>query len=135
MVYSGDNLYVMGNATEGWGGKPVDCIFCKIIKDEIPAKKVYEDELVVAIEDIAPVAPMHLLIMPRKHIVSSLGLVPDDNSLVGHVFQVAARLAREKGMAEEGFRIVNNTNAGAGQSVFHIHFHLLAGRHLTWPPG
>ncbi len=112
-----------------------DCIFCKIINNEIPAKKVYEDELVVAIEDIAPVAPVHLLIMPRKHIVSSLGLVPDDNNLVGHVFQTATRLAKEKGVAEEGFRIVNNTNAGAGQSVFHIHFHLIAGRHFAWPPG
>lgn len=111
------------------------CIFCKIIRNEIPAKKVYEDELVVAIEDIAPVAPVHFLIMPRKHIVSSLGLVPEDDTLIGHIFQTAARLARENGVAEEGFRIVNNTNAGAGQSVFHIHFHLLAGRHLTWPPG
>src|SRR5512144_1050163 len=98
------------------------CIFCKIIRNEIPAKKVYEDELVVAIEDIAPVAPMHFLIMPRKHIVSSLGLTPDDDTLIGHIFQTAARLARENGVAEEGFRIVNNTNAGAGQSVFHIHF-------------
>ncbi len=111
------------------------CLFCRIIKGEIPVKKVYEDDLVTAIEDIAPAAPLHLLIIPRKHFVNALDLDPADNSLIGHVFQVAARLARENGVAEEGFRIVNNNNAGAGQSVFHIHFHLLAGRRLTWPPG
>lgn len=111
------------------------CIFCKIISGQIPARKVYEDELVVAIEDIAPVAPVHLLIIPRQHIVNSLDLRPEDNALIGHVFQVAARLAQERGVAEKGFRVVNNNNADAGQSVFHIHFHLLAGRHLAWPPG
>ncbi len=112
-----------------------DCLFCKIIRGEIPSRKVYEDDLVIAIEDIAPVSPVHLLIIPRKHLAGSLDLTVEDSALVGHVFQVAARLAREKGVAEQGFRIVNNTNAGAGQSVFHIHFHLLAGRHLAWPPG
>lgn len=111
------------------------CIFCKIISGQIPARKVYEDELVVAIEDIAPVAPVHLLIIPRQHIVNSLDLRSEDNALIGHVFQVAARLAQERGVAEKGFRVVNNNNADAGQSVFHIHFHLLAGRHLAWPPG
>ncbi len=135
MVYSGGEFCAMSEYRQREGKTVEDCIFCKIINKEIPAKKVYEDELVVAIEDIAPVAPLHLLIMPRKHIVSSLGLVPDDNNLIGHVFQTATRLAREKGVAEEGFRIVNNTNAGAGQSVFHIHFHLIAGRHFVWPPG
>jgi histidine triad (HIT) family protein len=112
-----------------------DCIFCRIIKGEIPAKKVFEDEQVVAIEDIAPVSPVHILIIPRKHFVSSLDLDPADNALIGHIFQVAARLAKERGVAENGFRIVNNTNAAAGQSVFHIHFHLLAGRQFHWPPG
>lgn len=111
------------------------CIFCKIIKGEIPAKKVYEDELIVAIEDIAPVAPTHVLLIPRKHFVNALDLDPEDNALIGHIFQVAALIARERGVAEQGFRIVNNNNAGAGQSVFHIHFHLLAGRRLNWPPG
>jgi diadenosine tetraphosphate (Ap4A) HIT family hydrolase len=111
------------------------CIFCKIIKGEIPAKNVYEDELIVAIEDIAPVAPTHVLLFPRKHFVNTLDLDPEDNALIGHIFQVAALLAREKGVAEKGFRIVINNNAGAGQSVFHIHFHLLAGRHFSWPPG
>jgi histidine triad (HIT) family protein len=111
------------------------CTFCRIIKDEIPARKVYEDELVIAIEDIAPVAPVHILIIPRKHFVNSLDLDPADHALIGHIFQVASRLARERGVAEQGFRIVNNNNATAGQSVFHIHFHLLAGRRLNWPPG
>lgn len=112
-----------------------NCLFCKIIAGEIPAKKVYEDDLIVAIEDIAPVAPLHVLLIPKKHMVNSLDLEPEDAPMVGHVFQVAARLAAEKGMAESGFRIVNNNNAGAGQSVFHLHFHLLAGRKFAWPPG
>ena len=111
------------------------CIFCKIIKGEIPAKKVFEDELIVAIEDIAPAAPTHVLLIPRKHFVNTLDLDPADNALIGHIFQVAARIAQDRGVAEKGFRIVNNNNAGAGQSVFHIHFHLLAGRHFNWPPG
>ncbi|SNB46095.1 histidine triad nucleotide-binding protein [Geobacter sp. DSM 9736] len=112
-----------------------NCIFCKIISGEIPAKKVYEDDLVIAIEDISPVAPVHLLVIPRQHIVNSLDMRQEHEGLIGRVFTVAARLAREKGVAEEGFRIVNNNNAGAGQSVFHIHFHLLGGRSLQWPPG
>lgn len=112
-----------------------NCLFCKIIAGEIPAKKVYEDDHLVAIEDIAPVAPVHVLLIPRKHSVNSLDLSPEDNSLIGHVFQVASKLARDFGVAEHGFRIVNNNNAGAGQSVFHIHFHLLAGREFNWPPG
>ncbi len=112
-----------------------NCLFCKIIAGEIPAKKVYEDDLIVAIEDIAPVAPLHLLLIPKKHMVNSQDLESEDAPMVGHVFRVAARLAAEKGMAESGFRIVNNNNAGAGQSVFHLHFHLLAGRKFAWPPG
>ncbi|MBT0654351.1 histidine triad nucleotide-binding protein [Geomobilimonas luticola] len=112
-----------------------NCLFCKISRGEIPARKVFEDEQVVVIEDIAPVAPHHLLIIPHKHVVNALDLDTGDNALIGHVFQVAARIARERGIAEQGFRIVNNNNAGAGQSVFHIHFHLLAGRNLGWPPG
>jgi diadenosine tetraphosphate (Ap4A) HIT family hydrolase len=111
------------------------CIFCKIIQGEIPATKVHEDELIVAIEDIAPAAPTHILLIPRKHFVNALDLDPADNALIGHIFQVAALIARERGVAEQGFRLVNNNNSGAGQSVFHIHFHLLAGRRLNWPPG
>lgn len=112
-----------------------NCIFCKIIEGAIPARKVYEDDEMVAIEDINPVAPTHLLLIPRKHIVNALDLAPEDDALVGRIFRRAAALARERGVDEGGFRIVNNTNADAGQSVFHIHFHLLAGRHLGWPPG
>ena len=112
-----------------------DCIFCGIINGKINAEKVYEDEHVIAIRDIAPIAPLHLLVLPKKHLVNSLGLTPEDNSLVGHIFQVAARLARENGVDESGFRIVCNNNAGAGQSVFHLHFHLLGGRRFHWPPG
>jgi diadenosine tetraphosphate (Ap4A) HIT family hydrolase len=111
------------------------CLFCKIIAGEIPAKMVHADDLVVVIEDIAPAAPQHFLILPRKHITSILDLTLEDDALVGHVHRVAARLAREKGFAESGFRVVVNTNDDGGQTVFHLHFHLLAGRRLTWPPG
>jgi diadenosine tetraphosphate (Ap4A) HIT family hydrolase len=113
----------------------VDCIFCRIIKGEIPAKKVFEDDRIIVIEDISPAAPVHLLLIPKRHFVNSLDMEPDDCEVVGHVYRTAAAIAREKGVAEHGFRIVNNNNAGAGQSVFHIHFHLLAGRDFTWPPG
>ena len=112
-----------------------DCIFCKIVREDIPARKVYEDEQVIAIEDIAPVAPTHVLIFPKKHFVNALDMEPADNPLIGHIYQVAARIARERKEAAKGFRIVNNNNAGAGQSVYHIHFHLLAGRQFNWPPG
>ncbi|HKZ17780.1 MAG TPA: histidine triad nucleotide-binding protein [Geobacteraceae bacterium] len=112
-----------------------DCIFCKIIQGKVNAAKVYEDEHIIAIRDIAPVAPLHLLLISRKHLVNSLDLEPEDSALIGHIYQVAARLARENGVADSGFRIVNNNNAGAGQSVFHLHFHLLGGRNFHWPPG
>lgn len=112
-----------------------NCLFCRMISGEIPVKKVYEDEQLIVIEDIAPVAPVHLLLIPKKHTVNTLDLSPDDTVLVGQVFQVAAKLARELGVAEHGFRVVNNNNAGAGQSVFHLHFHLLGGRSFHWPPG
>jgi len=113
----------------------MSCIFCKIASGEIPATMVYQDEQLVVIEDINPAAPLHLLLIPRKHIVNTLDLQPDDDVLVGHIYRVAAMIARERGVAESGFRIVTNNNADAGQSVFHIHFHMLAGRCLTWPPG
>ncbi|HEU0265275.1 MAG TPA: histidine triad nucleotide-binding protein [Geobacterales bacterium] len=111
------------------------CIFCKIIRGEIPAKKVYEDDDVLAMEDISPQAPLHLLLLPKRHIVNILDLKPADAELVGKIHLVAAEIARQRGVDEAGFRLVTNTNAGAGQSVFHIHFHLLAGRPLSWPPG
>lgn len=112
-----------------------NCLFCRIIKGEVPARKVFEDDRLIVIEDISPVAPVHYLLIPKRHFVNSLDMHPEDNDLVGHVFQVAASIARDKGIAESGFRIVINNNAGAGQSVFHIHFHFLAGRKFAWPPG
>ena len=112
-----------------------NCLFCKMASGAIPVKKVYEDDLLFAIEDINPVAPVHLLIIPKRHLVNTLELVPEDDLLIGALHRVAADLARERGIAEAGFRLVNNNNAGAGQSVFHIHFHLLGGRTFAWPPG
>ena len=113
----------------------MNCLFCRIVAGEIPAKMVYQDEQLVVIEDVNPAAPLHLLLIPRKHIAGTLDLLPEDDLLVGHIFRVAANIARERGVAGDGFRIVTNTNADAGQSVFHIHFHLLAGRGMAWPPG
>jgi histidine triad (HIT) family protein len=113
----------------------MNCLFCRIVAGEIPAKMVYQDEQLLVIEDVNPAAPLHLLLIPRKHIAGALDLLPEDDLLVGHIFRVAANIARERGVAADGFRIVTNTNADAGQSVFHIHFHLLAGRSMEWPPG
>ncbi|HEY5975004.1 MAG TPA: histidine triad nucleotide-binding protein [Geobacteraceae bacterium] len=111
------------------------CLFCKIVNGTIPAKIVYSDDELVCIEDVNPVAPLHYLLITREHIVNTLALQASNDSLIGRLFRVGAQLARQKGVAEDGFRIVTNTNGAAGQSVFHIHFHLLAGRHLAWPPG
>lgn len=112
-----------------------NCLFCRIIAGEIPGTIVHEDERVVVLQDISPQAPHHYLIIPRKHIPTTLDLGEEDNALVGHVFQVASRLAEQLGFAEGGFRVVNNCNEGAGQTVWHLHFHLLGGRTMTWPPG
>jgi len=112
-----------------------DCIFCKIIAGLIPAKKVFEDEQMVAIEDIAPKAPLHLLLMPKRHFSNCLDMTDEEEVTVGHLFRVAGELARRQGLSEEGFRLVQNNGTGAGQTVFHLHIHLLAGRELTWPPG
>ena len=112
-----------------------DCLFCKIVSGEIPAKVRYQDELVLVIEDIDPQAPEHMLIIPKKHIRTTLDLTTADNSLVGHVFQIAGKMAHDYGFSEDGFRVVNNCNQAGGQTVWHLHFHLLGGRELTWPPG
>lgn len=112
-----------------------DCLFCKIIAGQIPGAAVYQDDTLVAIKDVNPQAPLHLLILPRKHIASLNDLAPADDALVGSMFRTAAALAREHGYQDRGYRTVFNTNREAGQSVFHIHLHLLAGRALTWPPG
>lgn len=112
-----------------------DCLFCKIIAGQIPAALVYQDECLVVIKDINPQAPLHVLIIPRTHIATLNDLSPDDDGLVGSMFRRAAALAKEHGYHERGYRAVFNVNREAGQSVFHIHLHLLAGRALTWPPG
>jgi histidine triad (HIT) family protein len=111
------------------------CIFCKIAAGEIPAGKVYEDERAVAFSDINPQAPTHALVIPRAHIASLNEAEESDAALLGHLLLVAARVAREAGHADKGFRTVINTNADAGQTVFHVHVHVLGGRRLTWPPG
>lgn len=112
-----------------------DCLFCKIINGDIPATKVFEDDLLIAIEDINPQAPTHLLLIPKKHIPTSLELASEDRQLIGEIFLRANKLAKERKIDQSGFRVVNNCQEGAGQSVFHIHFHLLGGRPMTWPPG
>jgi len=112
-----------------------DCLFCKIAEGKIPAKRVHEDDDVVAFRDINPQAPTHLLVVPRKHIPSLNDLGADDAALVGKLHLVAARLAASEGIAQRGYRTLFNTNADAGQTVFHIHLHLVGGRPLGWPPG
>ena len=110
-----------------------DCLFCRIVRGEIPAKLVAEDEHCVAFRDINPQAPVHVLVIPREH-VASLNQATDP-TMLGRLSLMAADIARKEGVAESGYRTVVNTNAGAGQTVFHIHLHLLGGRSLHWPPG
>lgn len=112
-----------------------DCIFCKIAAGEIPADKLFEDDQVVAFRDLSPQAPTHVLVIPRKHIATLNDLEADDAPLMGHMYRVAAGLAKELGFAQDGYRCVMNCNADGGQTVFHIHLHLLGGRAMTWPPG
>ena len=111
------------------------CLFCRIAAGEIPASKVYEDEDVVAFNDINPQAPLHVLVIPKRHIATTNDLTPEDDALVGMLVRRAGAIAAEKGYAERGYRTVLNCNAEAGQTVFHIHLHLLAGRVMGWPPG
>jgi histidine triad (HIT) family protein len=112
-----------------------DCIFCKIASGAIPAAKIFEDERALAFRDINPHAPTHALVIPRAHIASLSEAGEDDEALLGHLLRVASRVARGEGHAEGGYRTVINTGPDAGQTVFHIHVHVLAGRTLTWPPG
>ncbi len=112
-----------------------DCLFCKIIAGDIPANIRYEDSQLIVFDDIDPQAPHHLLIVPKKHISTALDLTPNDNDLIGHVYQVAGKIARDSGFAENGFRVVNNCNEDGGQTVWHIHFHLFGGKKMAWPPG
>ena len=113
----------------------MSCLFCRIVAGEIPASKVYEDDRLLAFADINPQAPLHVLIVPKRHIATLNDLTDADDDLVGAMVRTAATIAKEKGYDGPGYRSVFNCNAEAGQTVFHIHLHVLGGRRLTWPPG
>jgi histidine triad (HIT) family protein len=112
-----------------------DCLFCKIVTRDVPASIVYEDDRVLAFNDINPQAPTHVLIVPKRHIASLNDLTPEDDQIVGELVRRAAAMAEARGIAAGGYRVVFNTNRDAGQTVFHIHLHLLGGRAMHWPPG
>ena len=111
------------------------CIFCEIIEKKRAAKIIYEDEFVVAFDDINPQAPVHVLVIPKKHISTILEIKDEDKLLLGYLFQVANKIAKDRGVAERGFRFVMNCNSEAGQTIYHIHLHILGGRWMHWPPG
>jgi histidine triad (HIT) family protein len=113
----------------------MSCVFCRIAARQAPATIVYEDEQAVAFRDIAPQAPVHILIVPREHISGPLDISEDREELIGHLVAVAAKVARQEGLAADGYRLVMNQGRNGGQSVFHLHMHLLGGRRMTWPPG
>jgi histidine triad (HIT) family protein len=112
-----------------------NCIFCKIVSRTIPAKIVYEDERILAFDDIRPQAPTHTLIIPKAHFDSLNDIPPDKSDILAHILIAARTIAADKGIKESGYRIVLNTAKDSGQDVFHVHFHLLGGRRMTWPPG
>lgn len=114
---------------------PTDCLFCRIAAGSLPATRVYDDELVLAIRDIAPVAPTHILLIPKRHVGSALELRASDGPMLGRLFSIAADLARSERIADTGYRLVSNVGAWGGQSVAHLHVHLLGGQPLAWPPG
>ncbi len=116
-------------------GVLMECIFCRIAEKKRPAKIIYEDELSVAFEDINPQAPVHILLIHKKHISTNLDMQVEDTVLIGHLFQIANKIAKDKGIADRGFRIVVNCNPESGQTIFHIHLHILGGRRMHWPPG
>ena len=111
------------------------CVFCKIVSGDIPSEKVYEDDDLLAFEDLSPAAPVHVLIIPKKHMATLRDIGEADRELIGAIFVAANKIAVEKGLAEEGFRIVANCGENGGQTVFHVHYHLLGGRRMEWPPG
>ena len=113
----------------------MDCLFCKIAQQQIPATIIYQDEQVIAFRDIAPQAPVHALVIPRRHITTLNDLQPADADLLGHMIITAQRIAVQDGIAETGFRLAMNCNSDGGQTVYHIHLHLLGGRAMHWPPG
>ena len=112
-----------------------DCIFCKIANKEIPSEIVYEDDLVIAFKDLSPTAPHHILVIPKQHISSANDLTEDNAEVVSHIFLTVAKLAKEFGFAQNGYRVVNNCGKDGGQTVQHLHFHLLGGREFGWPAG
>jgi histidine triad (HIT) family protein len=112
-----------------------NCLFCGIVAGDIPSDAVFEDDLIFVFKDIAPVAPTHLLVIPRRHVASVADLTEADAALLGRIFGVSASLARDAGLADAGYRVVTNVGRDGGQSVDHLHFHLLGGRSLSWPPG
>jgi histidine triad (HIT) family protein len=112
-----------------------DCLFCRIVAGGVPSDRVFEDDEVIAFRDINPRAPVHVLVIPRRHIASAADLRETDGPLLGRLFAAAAQIARDAGIAEGGFRIVTNVGRGAGQSVDHLHFHVMGGRSFSWPPG
>ena len=113
----------------------MSCLFCRIVNREIPGSIVYEDDRVLAFNDINPQAPTHVLVVPKRHVETLNDLTPEDDGLVGELVRRAAAIARERGLSAGGYRTVFNTNRDAGQTVFHIHLHLLGGRSMKWPPG
>jgi histidine triad (HIT) family protein len=113
----------------------MSCLFCKVVAGEVPSKKVHEDEHLVVFEDVNPQAPLHVLIVPRRHIATLNDLEPGDDALIGEMVRRAAAVAKERGVDASGYRTVFNCNSAAGQTVFHIHLHVLGGRRMTWPPG
>jgi histidine triad (HIT) family protein len=112
-----------------------DCLFCRIVAGEIPSTRLHDDELVIAIRDVAPRAPTHILLMPRRHIGSAANLVESDGPMLGRLFSVAAELAGLEGIADDGYRLISNVGRWGGQTVDHLHVHLMGGRSFTWPPG
>lgn len=113
----------------------MDCVFCKIVSGEIPSKVIYQDDDIMAFEDLSPQAPVHFLVIPKKHIQSANQIDETNMELIGKIYKKIAELAKEKGFAESGYRVINNCGEDGGQTVPHIHFHVLAGRSLQWPPG
>jgi len=111
------------------------CIFCRIIEGSIPAKIVYQDEHTLAFDDINPQAPVHTLVIPKRHVASVLDLGESDQALLARLLLTCTKIANDKGLSEPGFRLVANTGRDGGQTVFHLHFHVMGGRHMAWPPG
>ena len=112
-----------------------DCLFCKIINGDIPCDKVYEDDKVLAFNDIDPQAPVHFLVIPKTHIKSANEITAENSSIISRIFEVISKIAKEKGIDKDGYRVVNNCGEHGGQTVGHLHFHVLAGRNIGWPPG